>query len=95
MAPAAGTHELGRSDTSGRWVPAARRAAIRSMRRRAGRPAARLLARLQREQIDLAMVVTHVGPDDPLLAEQREYCRSLRDALAAMPGAAAAEQTAS
>ncbi len=97
---AALSHEVGREGISPHElevlrVPAARRAAIRSMRRRAGRPAARLLARLQREQIDLAMVVTHVGPDDPLLAEQRDYCRSLRDALVAMPGAAAAEQTAS
>jgi protease PrsW len=94
------THEVGLAGISEHElevlrIPAARRAAIRAMRRRAGRPAAKLLARLQREQIDLAMVVTHVGPDDPLVAEQREYCRSLRDALSAMPGAAAAEQDAS
>jgi hypothetical protein len=58
------------------------------MRRRAGAPAATLLARLQREQIDLAMIASRVAaPDDPALVEQREYCRSLRDALAAMPGA--------
>jgi hypothetical protein len=70
--------------------PAGRRAATRSMRRRAGRDAAALLSRLQREQIDLAMIATRLDPGDPLLAEQREYCRSLRDALAAMPGAVAA-----
>jgi len=29
-----------------------------------------------------------------LLLEQRDYCRSLRDALATMPGAAAAGQSA-
>jgi RsiW-degrading membrane proteinase PrsW (M82 family) len=76
-------------------APAQRRAAIKAMRRRAGAPAARLLARLQREQIDLAMIAARVSPDDPLLLEQRGYCRSLRDALAAMPGASAAEQAAS
>ena len=59
------------------------------MRRRAGAPAAKLLARLQREQIDLAMIASRVATtDDPALVRQREYCRSLRDALAAMPGAA-------
>jgi RsiW-degrading membrane proteinase PrsW (M82 family) len=75
-------------------APARRRAAIRAMRRRAGKPAADLLARLQREQIDLAMIATRLGADDPLLFEQRDYCRSLRDALATMPGAAAAGQSA-
>jgi hypothetical protein len=74
--------------------PAARRAAISSMRQRAGRPAAALLARLQREQIDLAMIASRVDPEDVLLAEQRDYCRSLRDALAAMPGAAGAAGSA-
>jgi RsiW-degrading membrane proteinase PrsW (M82 family) len=76
-------------------VPAERRAAVRAMRRRAGASAARLLARLQREQIDLAMIATRRPADDPLLLEQREYCRSLRDALAAMPGATVAEEAAS
>lgn len=76
-------------------VPADRRAAVRAMRRRAGAPAARLLGRLQREQIDLAMIATRLPADDPLLLEQRDYCRSLRDALAAMPGATVAEEAAS
>jgi RsiW-degrading membrane proteinase PrsW (M82 family) len=75
--------------------PAARRAAIKAMRRRAGEPAAKLLARLEREQIDLAMIASRVGPENPILTEQREYCRSLRDALAAMPGAAVADEAAS
>jgi len=71
--------------------PAHRRAAVSAMRRRAGAPAAKLLARLQREQIDLAMIASRVAtPDDPALIQQRDYCRSLRDALAAMPGALAA-----
>jgi hypothetical protein len=63
------------------------------MRRRAGPSAARLLARLQREQIDLAMIASRVPPGDPSLLAQRHYCRSLRDALAAMPGATAAQPT--
>jgi RsiW-degrading membrane proteinase PrsW (M82 family) len=70
-----------------RW-PARRRAAVSAMRHRAGAPAAKLLARLQREQIDLAMIASRVATtDDPALVQQRDYCRSLRDALAAMPGA--------
>jgi hypothetical protein len=61
------------------------------MRTRAGEGAARLLRRLQREQINLAMVRNRVeAEDDVALAHQREYCRSLRDALMAMPGAAPA-----
>jgi RsiW-degrading membrane proteinase PrsW (M82 family) len=68
--------------------PRRRRAEVRATRRRAGAPAARLLVRLQREQIDLAMVASRVAtPDDPALAQQRDRCRSLRDALAAIPGA--------
>jgi hypothetical protein len=71
--------------------PARRRAATRAMRTRAGRRAADLQRRLQREQINLAMVATRVAtPDDPALLAQREHCRSLRDALAAIPGAAPA-----
>jgi RsiW-degrading membrane proteinase PrsW (M82 family) len=72
-------------------TPAARRRSIRAMRARAGDRAARLLKRLQREQVNLAMVRTRVeADDDPDLARQREYCKSLRDALAAIPGAASA-----
>jgi RsiW-degrading membrane proteinase PrsW (M82 family) len=72
--------------------PRRRRAARREMRRRAGARAAALLLRLQREQVNLAMVASRVGrEDDPALARQREYCRSLRDALQAIPGAAPAE----
>ena len=73
-------------------VPKRRREAVAAMRRRAGKPAASLLARLQREQIDLAMIASRVATqDDPALVQQRDYCRSLRDALAAMPGARAAD----
>jgi RsiW-degrading membrane proteinase PrsW (M82 family) len=71
--------------------PARRRAAVAATRRRAGKPAARLLSRLQREQVDLAMIASRVADrDDPSLVQQRDYCRSLRDALAAIPGAPAA-----
>jgi RsiW-degrading membrane proteinase PrsW (M82 family) len=74
--------------------PKRRRAARREMRARAGDRAALLLGRLQREQVNLAMVRARVAlPDDPALLAQRDYCRSLRDALQAMPGAAPAEST--
>ena len=72
-------------------TPARRRAAVRAMHARAGRRAADLLRRLQREQINLAMLATRVAtPHDPALLAQRDHCRSLRDALVAMPGAAPA-----
>ena len=80
----------GLSETEFRTLrsPADRRAAVSAVRRRAGAPAAKLLVRLQREQIDLAMIASRVAtPDDPALVQQRDYCRSLRSALAAMPGA--------
>jgi len=71
--------------------PKRRRRANAQMRRRAGRRAARLAARLQREQVNLAMIASRADrPDDPAIARQRDYCRSLRDALAAIPGAAPA-----
>jgi hypothetical protein len=69
-----------------------RRAARRDMRRRAGTRAASLLRRLQREQVNLAMIRSRVlAADDPALVRQRAYCRSLRDALQAIPGAAPAD----
>jgi RsiW-degrading membrane proteinase PrsW (M82 family) len=71
--------------------PSRRRAARRVMRRRAGAGAARLLVRLQREQVNLAMARAKAAdPADPRIAAQRTYCRSLRDALLAIPGAAPA-----
>ena len=72
--------------------PKRRRAARREMRRRAGARAGALLHRLQREQVTLAMIRSKVAThDDPALVRQREYCRSLRDALRAIPGAAPAD----
>jgi len=69
----------------------ARRRSRRDMRTRAGERAARLLKRLQREQVNLAMVRSRVASeDDPELVRQRQLCRSLRDALAAIPRAAPA-----
>jgi RsiW-degrading membrane proteinase PrsW (M82 family) len=71
--------------------PAARRRSRRDMRARAGEGASKLLRRLQREQINLAMLHTRAATDtDPALLAQRELCASLRSALAAMPGAAPA-----
>ena len=61
------------------------------MRERAGEPAERLLKRLQREQVNLAMLRTRTNRDDaPELVRQRELCKSLRDGLLAIPGAAPA-----
>jgi RsiW-degrading membrane proteinase PrsW (M82 family) len=72
--------------------PRRRRAAVREMRTRAGSRAAGLLRRLQREQVNLAMIRSKVAADDdPALLEQRATCRSLRDALGAIPGAARAD----
>jgi protease PrsW len=69
-----------------------RRAAVGEMRTRAGGHAAALLRRLQREQVNLAMIRSKVASDDdPALIEQRAYCGSLRDALRAIPGAAPAD----
>jgi protease PrsW len=63
----------------------------RELRRRAGERAADLLKRLQREQVNLAMIRSRVASeDDPALLEQRALCRSLRDALEAIPGASSA-----
>ncbi len=69
----------------------ARRRSRHDMRVRAGDGAARLLRRLQREQVNLAMVRSRVAEgDDPALVRQRQLCKSLRDALFAIPGAAPA-----
>ena len=74
--------------------PPARRRSRREMRARAGQGAERLLRRLQKEQINLAMVRTRTASDDaPEVVTQRDLCRSLRDALLAMPGAALAAAT--
>ncbi|HET9671443.1 MAG TPA: PrsW family intramembrane metalloprotease [Actinomycetota bacterium] len=68
-----------------------RRAARRDLERRAGHRAAKLLGRLQREQVNLAMIRSRVATgDDPALLRQRALCRSLRAALAAIPGAGTA-----
>ena len=71
--------------------PRLRRFARRALERRAGPGAARLLRRLQREQLNLAMIRSKVADDDdPALLRQRAICRSLRDALEAIPAAARA-----
>lgn len=72
--------------------PPARRRAVREMRARAGDRAARLLKRLQREQVNLAMIRARAVPEDPELVRQRQQCKSIREALMAMPGAAPAER---
>jgi RsiW-degrading membrane proteinase PrsW (M82 family) len=71
--------------------PRRRIRARRELRRRAGERAAGLLKRLHREQVNLAMLRSRVASDDdPALLRQRAVCRSLRDALEAIPGAASA-----
>jgi len=71
--------------------PRLRLRARRELRRRAGDRAAELLKRLQREQVNLAMIRSRVASeDDPALLRQRALCRSLRDALEAIPGASSA-----
>jgi len=71
--------------------PRLRLRARRDLGRRAGPRAAELLKRLQREQVNLAMIRSRVASeDDPALLRQRAVCRSLRDALEAIPGASSA-----
>jgi RsiW-degrading membrane proteinase PrsW (M82 family) len=83
----AGTPALSAAELGILLDPRARRRSRRELRARAGDGAARLLRRLQREQVNLAMVRTRVASeDDPALIGQRELCKSLRDALLAMPG---------
>ena len=65
-----------------------RRRARARMGQRAGERAARLLGRLQREQVNLAMIRSKVAvEDDPALQRQRAICRAIRAALEAIPGA--------
>jgi RsiW-degrading membrane proteinase PrsW (M82 family) len=71
--------------------PRKRRRAGREMAGKAGRAAAELLKRLQKQQVNLAMVATRVDAEHPDLLRQRAYCKALRDALHAVPGAARRE----
>jgi RsiW-degrading membrane proteinase PrsW (M82 family) len=69
--------------------PAARRRSRREMARRAGPLAAQTLKRLQKAQINLAMVATRVHQDDhPDLIRQRQYCQALRQWLVRYGGGA-------
>jgi RsiW-degrading membrane proteinase PrsW (M82 family) len=75
--------------------PRLRLRARRELDRRAGPRAAELLKRLQREQVNLAMIRSRVASEnDPALLRQRAVCRSLRDALEAIPGASSASGVA-
>lgn len=66
--------------------PRERRRARREIAMRAGRAASDLLKRLQKQQVNLAMVATRVDGDHPDLLRQRAHCKALREALEAMPG---------
>ena len=66
--------------------PRERRRARREIAMRAGRAASDLLKRLQKQQVNLAMVATRVDGDHPDLLRQRAHCKALREALETMPG---------
>jgi RsiW-degrading membrane proteinase PrsW (M82 family) len=71
----------------------ARRRSRREVGDRAGKQAERLLRRLQKEQVNLAMIRARShGVETSELVAQRALCKSLRDALLAMPGVATAAQ---
>ena len=90
--------EVGVAGSRGRGARRASRGREASARRcgtcdaRGGHRAAGLLRRLQREQVNLAMVRSRVGRGRRPGARSRSaaYCGSLRDALGAIPGAAPA-----
>jgi RsiW-degrading membrane proteinase PrsW (M82 family) len=69
----------------------ARRRHAAAVRRRSGSRAAAVVRRLQREQVNLAMIVNEVPGDATAIASQRELCRSLRLAVEAIPGGREAE----
>jgi RsiW-degrading membrane proteinase PrsW (M82 family) len=69
--------------------PSARRRARRELARQYGPTVGHTVKRLQRAQINLAMVATRVHQDDhPDLIRQRQYCKALRDWILAYTGAA-------
>jgi RsiW-degrading membrane proteinase PrsW (M82 family) len=69
--------------------PKARRRSVREMHARSGRVAGDTLKRLQKAQIDLAMMRTRAeDPEHPDLVRQRAYCGSLRSWLVTYAGAA-------
>ena len=76
--------------------PSARRRSRRELRARSGTVAAGTLKRLQKAQVDLAMMRSRTtDPEHPELVRQREYCSSLREWLSTHGGAGAAPQNAS
>jgi protease PrsW len=69
--------------------PSARRRARREMAARYGATVGHTVKRLQRAQINLAMVATRVQQEHhPDLIRQRRYCKALRDWILAHTGAA-------
>jgi RsiW-degrading membrane proteinase PrsW (M82 family) len=67
--------------------PSDRRRTRKEMARRSGPLAAHTLKRLQKAQINLAMVATRThDPNHPDLVRQRQYCKALRDWLIAHAG---------
>jgi RsiW-degrading membrane proteinase PrsW (M82 family) len=75
--------------------PSARRKSRRDIARRSGPVAAQTLKRLQKAQINLAMVATRVHQDDhPDLVRQRQYCQALRHWLVTYGGGSPARAQA-
>lgn len=90
-----GIHEVEMATLSN---PSARRRSRKEMKARSGPVAAATLKRLQKAQIDLAMMRSRSDdPEHPELVRQREYCASLRSWLTtyAGPGRADGPQNAS
>jgi protease PrsW len=69
--------------------PRRRRRVRRELRRRYGPRAAALTRRLQREQVNLAMLLTRADADDPDVVRQRRRLQALRDDLGAAMAARA------
>jgi hypothetical protein len=91
LAAEVGREGITREELATLLDPAAKRRSRREIRDRAGEGAANLLKRLQKEQVNLAMARAQAtDAEDPQLVRQRGYCKSLRDALTAIPGAQAA-----
>lgn len=91
----AGTDVLSREEVATLGDMRSRFRARRAMGRSHGPAAAKVLGRLQREQINLAMVRTRVGdPAHPDVVKQREEIRALRAQLASLPALAVVPEPA-
>jgi hypothetical protein len=91
LAPEVGGPGVLREELANLADPRRAKQARRQLRDTAGPDAERILRRLQRAQVDLALVSTRADrADDPDLVRQRDVCAGLRRELLAHPGGAAA-----